>query len=148
MAEFNYSADAVCRWRFQLWVAMLSRPNTTRIDSVLYHLVDVIEPQVRVAMEDAGMEGAGEPFSLDTIENGHINATGHPYMSPRKIGSKLFYVHRHDNLQSRTITDTHLNVCYCEVFMRRGLCEHLIFCAPDDIHHPQLPKLLCEIPDA
>ncbi|KAJ2809903.1 hypothetical protein H4S07_002990, partial [Coemansia furcata] len=149
LAVFNHSSDALARWRYLLWMTMLGRPTTTRIDLVLYYLHQVLMPGVERACQGAVDRGLVVGFSMDGMECG-----GKPLhesvreLRRRRLNGALVCVSEDRELDQKAIVDTELQVCYCERFLRDKVCAHLVFCMPAAIHHPGLPRLLQEIPKA
>ncbi|KAJ2492204.1 hypothetical protein IWW37_001652 [Coemansia sp. RSA 2050] len=147
---FNHSSDALSRWRYLLWMTMLGRPSTTRIDLVLYYLHAVLMPGVESMYR--GMRGCLlelVPFSMDAMEFG-----GSPLhesvgdLRMRHLGGSLVCLSEDRELAQKVIVDMDLQVCYCDKFLKSKICPHLVFCMPAAIHHPALPRLLQEIPKA
>ncbi|KAJ1897256.1 hypothetical protein LPJ66_003480 [Kickxella alabastrina] len=167
--SFDYSLDAVGRWRYLLWMSLLPRPRVSRVDSVVYFLNEMIDG-IRDSMQDTGggqdekgeigdtqggveMEGEGEemvPFCLDSLEMGSHRLGGNLRASiVKKLGNQLFcFVSTDRELVDKTIVDLDMRVCFCEKFAHSQVCDHLIYCSQDQIHHPILPKLMSEIPKA
>ncbi|KAJ2753882.1 hypothetical protein GGI19_002812 [Coemansia pectinata] len=150
LALFNHSSDALSRWRYLLWMTMLGRPSTTRIDLVLYYLHAVLMPGIESAYcKNQDHSLALVPFNMDAMEYG-----GSPLhesvreLRKRSLDGSLVCLSEDRELGQKAIVDTDLQVCYCEKFLQNKMCPHLVFCMPSAIHHPALPRLLQEIPRA
>ncbi|KAJ2578705.1 hypothetical protein GGH19_000235 [Coemansia sp. RSA 1807] len=143
MGAFNRSSRAVAQWRYLLWSTMLARPDTNRVDSVLYFLVSVLTPGVEEAVKAQG-EVPSVPPNMECVERGAKSPV------PGVSNVTLVPLEPHlTNMQGKhtaTIVDTHYSVCFCQKFAKLGMCEHLVYCSTSNIHQPWLVKQLDDIP--
>ncbi|KAJ2787352.1 hypothetical protein GGI15_000777 [Coemansia interrupta] len=147
---FDQSLDACCRWRYLLWSTMLGRPSNSRIDAIFFylcrHILPGIEQIVRAFPPTASSRAA--PFDMDSLEFGNVQR--HELLrgiSLTKLSDSVLCLAPERNLL-KFIVDLDYNVCFCEKFGEKGLCEHLIYCSPDRIHQPEVIQLLATIPIA
>ncbi|KAJ2479437.1 hypothetical protein EV174_004024 [Coemansia sp. RSA 2320] len=150
MALFDHSADAISRWRYQLWMTMLGRPSNQRVDTVLYYLHSVFIPGVEKSFRERKDQNASPiPFNMDGMEHGssplHKSVCE---LRTKPLGGSLVCLSEDRELAQKVIVDLDLQVCFCEKFMQSKTCPHLVFCMPSAIHHPMLPRLLHDIPRA
>ncbi|KAJ2142452.1 hypothetical protein IW136_001956 [Coemansia sp. RSA 678] len=143
MGAFNRSSRAVAQWRYLLWSTMLARPDTNRVDSVLYFLVTVLTPGVEEAVNAQGDVPSVSP-NMECVERGGKSPV------PGVSNVTLVPLEPHlTNMQGKhtaTIVDTQYSVCFCQKFAKLGMCEHLVYCSTANIHQPWLVKQLDDIP--
>ncbi|KAJ2724551.1 hypothetical protein GGI07_001898 [Coemansia sp. Benny D115] len=154
--DFNHSLDAVSRWRYLLWMTMVSRPPTSRIDSVLYYLCQELLPGIQESLPQNPTSARAPDssvvcaFDMDRFENG--NPERHEELKDWIFKSLTkdihFFVSNDRELAGKIVVDTRLNVCYCAKFAAEDMCEHLIYCSTDNIHQPRMTRLLNELPTA
>ncbi|KAJ2354382.1 hypothetical protein GGF43_003264, partial [Coemansia sp. RSA 2618] len=147
VGEFNQSSHAVARWRYLLWTTMLSRPDTNRIDSVLYFLVSVLTPGVDEAISAQGDTLlTAEKFDMTSVERGGKSPVpGVTNVLDMSLTKEITCLVSSDRT-SKNIVDTHYGVCFCPKFAKQGMCEHLIYCSTGNIHQQWLVKILDNIP--
>ncbi|KAJ2392881.1 hypothetical protein H4S02_000542 [Coemansia sp. RSA 2611] len=145
-AEFNYSSSAVSQWRYLLWSTMLSRPDTNRVDSVLYFLASVLTPGVEEAVNALGDKTSSEVFDMSSVEQGgHSPVPSLSKTNRMPLGSSVICLFD-SSASTKNIVDHHYGVCYCSKFAQQGMCEHLIYCSTNIIHQPWLVKIMDDMP--
>ncbi|KAJ2373959.1 hypothetical protein IW150_003357 [Coemansia sp. RSA 2607] len=147
---FDQSLDALCRWRYLLWATTLGRPHNSRIDIVLYYLCRHILPGVEqlVSAFPSSAHSAPAPFDMDSLEFGNFQR--HELLkgfSLTNLGDDVFCLAPERNL-IKVIVDLGYDVCFCDGFREKGMCEHLIYCSPDRIHQPEVIQLTATMPFA
>ncbi|KAJ2803923.1 hypothetical protein H4R20_002701 [Coemansia guatemalensis] len=149
LERFNKSSGVVCRWRYFLWMALLSRPAARRIDPMIYFLVSILTPGVEqaVSAQKGGSQGSGN-FSMDSLEQGGKSPEpGFDGMRMKPLGDSLICLIPKTH-SGKYIVDRKFSVCYCSKFIQKGICKHLIYASTMEIHQPWLVKLLDDIPNA
>ncbi|KAJ1855282.1 hypothetical protein LPJ76_003407 [Coemansia sp. RSA 638] len=143
MGAFNRSSAAISQWRYLLWSTMLARPDTSRVDSVIYFLVSVLTPGVEEAVDAQG-DAPAAVHNMDSAEcGGKSPVPGVADVTLVPLGPHLTCM---QGKQTATVVDTHYGVCFCSKFAQLGMCEHLVYCSTSDIHQPWLVKQLDDIP--
>ncbi|KAJ2846007.1 hypothetical protein IWW36_004549 [Coemansia brasiliensis] len=145
--EFAQSSQAVARWRYLLWMTMLSRPDTNRIDSVLYFLVSVLTPGVEQAIELQNSKAAAcSKFDMSVVERGSNSLLPDlEKMAMMPLDPPIICLISND-CKTKQIIDKHYGVCFCPKFAQHGMCEHLLYCFTVEIHQPWLVKLMNYLP--
>ncbi|KAJ1742374.1 hypothetical protein LPJ68_001953 [Coemansia sp. RSA 1086] len=140
---FAQSSQAVARWRYLLWMTMLSRPDTNRIDSVLYFLVSVLTAGVEQAIKDGN---AGFRPDMSAVERGSNSLLPElENMTMMPLDPPIICLISNDG-KTKQIIDKHYGVCFCPNFAQHGMCEHLLYCSTLKIHQPWLVKLMNYLP--
>ncbi|KAJ1750774.1 hypothetical protein LPJ79_002613 [Coemansia sp. RSA 1821] len=140
---FAQSSQAVARWRYLLWMTMLSRPDTNRIDSVLYFLVSVLTAGVEQAIKDGN---AGFKPDMSAVERGSNSLLPElENMTMMPLDPPIICLISNDG-KTKQIIDKHYGVCFCPNFAQHGMCEHLLYCSTLKIHQPWLVKLMNYLP--
>ncbi|KAJ2450982.1 hypothetical protein EV183_003911 [Coemansia sp. RSA 2336] len=140
---FAQSSQAVARWRYLLWMTMLSRPDTNRVDSVVYFLVSVLTVGVEQAIRE---RHASSMFDMSAVERGSnalLPELASVTMLP--LDPPITCLISCDG-QTKQIIDKHYGVCFCPKFVEHGMCEHLLYCFTREIHQPWLLKLMNYLP--
>ncbi|KAJ2391259.1 hypothetical protein GGI23_005454 [Coemansia sp. RSA 2559] len=143
---FNHSHVAVTRWRYLLWMTMLARPQGSRVDSVVYYLHKVLTAGIEAAVN---AREVARYSSMDSMEQGSRQLKGslaHARILP--LTGPLVCVSDGRELSSKAIVDLQHKVCFCADFAQHMMCEHLVFCSSDNVHQPELVRLLETIPYA
>ncbi|KAJ2538468.1 hypothetical protein EV175_006471 [Coemansia sp. RSA 1933] len=147
---FNHSGVAVSRWRYLLWMTMLPRPNNMRIDAVVHYLHRQLTRGVEAIVndQDSGLRTV-QYRSMDTMEQGSRllkKSLADARILP--LADNLVCVSDGRELSSKAIVDLKHKVCFCSQFAEHKVCEHLVFCSSDDVHQPELVRLMESIPYA
>ncbi|KAJ2537728.1 hypothetical protein EV175_006635, partial [Coemansia sp. RSA 1933] len=136
---FNHSGVAASRWRYPLWMTMLSRPNKMRVDAVVRYLHSQLTQGVEAVVndQDSGLRTV-QYKSMDAMEQGSCllkkslaDARILPLADSVVCGSDG------RELSSKTIVD-----------LKHKVCEHLVFCSSDYMHQPHQLRLMESIPYA
>ncbi|KAJ2702921.1 hypothetical protein FB645_004098, partial [Coemansia sp. IMI 203386] len=110
--EFEYSLDAISRWRYLLWSTMLSRPPASRMDSLLYYICREILPDIEKRVEAFPdiEQWKMVPFDMDSVEMGHPELCDSlQEMSATVLGPDMFCLATKRELVSKAIVDVRLN---------------------------------------
>ncbi|KAJ1722486.1 hypothetical protein LPJ53_003084 [Coemansia erecta] len=147
---FDHSLDALCRWKYLLWSTTLSRPPSSRIDVIFFYLCRHILPGVEQIVRKFPPKAfsRASPFDMDSLEFGNVQR--HELLkgiSLTKLNDSMLCLAPERNLL-KFIVDLDYNVCFCDKFSEKGLCEHLMYCSADRIHQPEVIQLMATIPIA
>ncbi|KAJ2616614.1 hypothetical protein H4S08_000696 [Coemansia sp. RSA 1365] len=149
LERFSNTSGVVCRWRYLLWMTLLSRPLGRRIDPMIYFLVSILTPGVEQAVkaQKSSTQDNGN-FSMDSLEQGaKTPEPGFEGMQLKFLDDSLVCL-MPKNTVGTCVVDKKFNVCYCSKFIQKSMCKHLIYASTMEIHQPWLVKLLDDIPSA
>lgn len=141
---FQHSSEVLSRWRYLLWIHMLALPKgQKRLDQAIYYIWELLVPQL--SQKTKGKGGV----SMDGMELGGGGLDPRiKELRAKKLNDWLVCLSEDRELALKIIVDLEHNVCFCTKFSQTGLCHHLVFCSPAQVHHPMLPKLLSQMPNA